>query len=233
MLRQCVVYFLLFRERSPVENPKRRGRGRGRERDMGIRDFIGSTTDKLSSPVTSACRSSYNISRSAVTTVNSVVVENVVPTVNHYVSDEEGRAEIGRFATSFVKNTAVYGAQECLKWAAGPVYNIASRSLRDVKTEDYKDEVQKLQAKVDRLERKLSGAENVHDDVKFERESSVGKNYHADLKFESRVVPGLNSNAHLEPDDMIRNFMLKELISGRFMFDNPMVPGVKKSRKDP
>ncbi|XP_058211015.1 uncharacterized protein LOC131323316 isoform X1 [Rhododendron vialii] len=210
---------------------------------MGIRDFISSTTDKLSSPVTAACRSSYNISRGAVTTVNSVVMENVVPTVNYYVSDEEGRAVIGRFATSFVKNTAVYGAQECLKWATGPVYNIASRSLCDVKAEDYKelkmktdhykDEVQKLQDLVNRLERKLSGGENVQDDVKFKRESSVGKNYHADLKFESRVVPCLNSNAHLEPEDVIRIFTMKEFISGRFMFDNLVVPGVKKSSKDP
>ncbi|KAG5551210.1 hypothetical protein RHGRI_009589 [Rhododendron griersonianum] len=210
---------------------------------MGIWDSIRSTTDKLSSPVTAACWSSYNISRSAVTKVNSVVKENVVPAVNYYVSDEEGRAVIGRFATSFVKNTAVYGAQEGLKWVTGPVYYIASRSLFDVETEDYKevkmktdhykDEVQKLQAKVDRLERKLSGGENVQDDVKFERESSVGKNYHADLKFESRVVPCLNSNAHLEPDDVLRIFMMKEFNHGRLMLDYLLVPGVKKSRKDP
>lgn len=102
-----------------------------------------------------------------------------------------------------------------------------------MKTEDYKDEVQTLQAKVDRLERKLSGGENVQDDVKFERESSVGKNYHADLKFESRVVPCLNSNAHLEPDDVLRIFMMKEFNHGRLMLDYLLVPGVKKSRKDP
>lgn len=96
---------------------------------MGIQDFnnfISSTTDKLSSPVMAACWSSYNISRSAVTTVNSVVMEKVVPTVNYYVSDEEGRAVIGRFATSFVKNTAVYGAQECLKWATGLIHFLSS-----------------------------------------------------------------------------------------------------------
>ncbi|KAH7844109.1 hypothetical protein Vadar_024470 [Vaccinium darrowii] len=184
-------------------------------------------------PVTDACRSSCDFSRTAVTRINRAFMEKVVPTLNHYVYEEEGRAKTSRVAASFAKNAAFEG----LKWVPGgvPIWNIVSPSLRDAKNEDYKEVVKNLQARIDILERESSGSKNIPDDVKLEREASVFKMNQADVKFESRVVPGSNSNTNLKPDDVIRIFMMKEVYGGN-MFDDLGAPGIrhgKISRKKP
>ncbi|KAF7144475.1 hypothetical protein RHSIM_Rhsim04G0017700 [Rhododendron simsii] len=195
----------------------------GKAKDFVPRTGTGEVSNKAKDAVRAACRSSYDFGQTAAA-VGSAVAEKVGTTMNQYVPDERGRAKIGRFATSFVRNAAVYGLPEVLKyWVPGgvPVYYIASRSLRDVKTEHYEEaktktehyeeELNRLRAEVDKLERKLSsGGQNIQDDVKFGRESSVGENSQADVKFESGAVSCLNSNAHLKADGTIRMCMMKE-----------------------
>ncbi|KAF7146557.1 hypothetical protein RHSIM_Rhsim04G0017600 [Rhododendron simsii] len=166
------------------------------------KDSVGYRTSEVSNKVKDVIGATYQISydfsRATAAKVSGAVTEKVVPTVNQYMPDERGRAKIGRFATSFVKNAAVYGLPVVLGyWFPGgvPVFDIASQSLRDVKTEDYeaktktehcKEELKRLLGEVDKLERELSGgAQNIQDDVKPERESSVGKDNRADAKFES------------------------------------------------
>lgn len=214
---------------------------------MGILDSIYSATYSATekakqiapdlTPVTAACRSSCNYSWTAVSKVNSVIMENVVPTLKYYVNDEGGREKTGRVAVSCAKHAAFEG----LKWVPGgvPMWNIVSRSLRDAKTEDYNKELgkklQDLEDRIDRLERESSGSKNISDDVKLEREASVFKMNQADVKFETRVVPCSNSNKNSKPDDVIRVFMMKE-VYGRNMFDYLVAPGVrhgKISRKEP
>lgn len=153
---------------------------------MGIWDSIHSATYSAYSAtekakqiapdltaVTAACRSSCNYSWTAVTKVNNVIMENVVPTLNYYVNDEEGREKTGRVAVSFANHAAFEG----LKWVPGgvPMWNIVSRSLRDAKTEDYNKELgkklQDLEDRIDRLEIESSGHKNMPDDVKLEREA--------------------------------------------------------------
>ncbi|KAE9456450.1 hypothetical protein C3L33_11661, partial [Rhododendron williamsianum] len=148
------------------------------------KDSLGYRTSKVSNKAKDVFRAayqiSYDISRTTATKVSSAVTEKVVPTVNQYVPDERGRAKIGRFAASFVKNAAFYGLPVVFEyWVPGGdlLYNIALRSLRDVETEDYKqvetktehcnDELKKSQAKVNKLERKLSGGveDNMFDDL--------------------------------------------------------------------
>lgn len=102
---------------------------------MGILDSIYSATYSAYSatekakqiapdltPVTAACRSSCNYSWTAVTKVNSVIVENVVPTLNYYVYDEQGREMTGRVAVSFAKHAAFEG----LKWVPGLIQYLFS-----------------------------------------------------------------------------------------------------------
>ncbi|KAI8557748.1 hypothetical protein RHMOL_Rhmol04G0033700 [Rhododendron molle] len=196
----------------------------GKAKDFVPRTGTGEVSNKAKDAVRAACWSSYDFGQTAAAKVGSAVAEKVGTTVNQYVPDERGRAKIGRFATSFVRNAAVYGLPEVLRyWVPGgvPVYYIASRSLHDVKTEDYEEaktktehyeeELKRLRAEVDKLERKLSGGgQNIKDDVKFERESSVGENNQADAKFESGTASCLNSNADLKADDTIRMCMMKE-----------------------
>ncbi|KAG5551209.1 hypothetical protein RHGRI_009588 [Rhododendron griersonianum] len=206
----------------------------GKAKDFVPRTGTGEVSNKAKDAVRAACQISYDFGQTAAAKVGSAVAEKVGTTVNQYVPDERGRAKIGRFATSFVRNAAVYGLPEVLKyWVPGgvPVYYIASRSLRDVKTEDFEDvktktehyeeaktktelyeeELKRLRAEVDKLERKLSGGgQNIQDDVKLERESSVGKDNQADAEFESGAASCLNSNVHLKEDDTIGMCMMKE-----------------------
>ncbi|KAE9456451.1 hypothetical protein C3L33_11662, partial [Rhododendron williamsianum] len=212
----------------------------GKAKDFVPRTGTGEVSNKAKDAVRAACQISYDFGQTAAAKVGSAVAEKVGTTVNQYVPNERGRAKIGRFATSFVRNAAVYGLPEVLKyWVPGlihyslslsfvtvyaggvPVYYIASRSLRDVKTEDYEEaktktehyeeELKRLRAEVDKLERKLSGGgQNIQDDVKLERESSVGKDNQADAEFEYGGASCLNSNADLKADDTIRMCMMKE-----------------------
>lgn len=67
----------------------------------------------------------WDLINSAKTAVNRVVEENL--------HNGEGRAQIGRIATSFIKNAAVYGFHEGLRWIPGGimVHNIVKKGLKD------------------------------------------------------------------------------------------------------
>ncbi|KAG5551214.1 hypothetical protein RHGRI_009592 [Rhododendron griersonianum] len=66
----------------------------------------------------------------------TAVEENVVPAMNEYVHDEEGRARIARRATRFARIAAGYGFRVGLRWVPGgtlmyDMYDIVMEGLKD------------------------------------------------------------------------------------------------------
>ncbi|XP_052208628.1 uncharacterized protein LOC127812274 isoform X1 [Diospyros lotus] len=198
---------------------------------MGMWEFISATTETVKrnapdlSSVKGACRSSYNFAWTAVGKADRAVRDNVVVNrVNHHLANDEDRAKIGRLA----KNAAFYGFQEGIKYIPGgtPIVNILSRSLQDEKkkkTEDNKQAIEALQARITKLEKESGG--KLPDGVE-----TVSRGHG---KEDSRA--GQYSNANQKPEDAIRIFMMKEF-SGRHItgkiFDDLFVPGVGRQRNE-
>ncbi|XP_057474963.1 uncharacterized protein LOC130763040 isoform X2 [Actinidia eriantha] len=194
-----------------------------REREMGIMEFVNATTGKVKqnapdlTSVEGACRSTYGYGWTTVAKIDNAVRENVVPTLNPYLPDDEGWAKIGRFATTFAKNTSDFAFHEVIKCVPGgaPVYKIALQSLRDEKPEDYKELLKHTQARLDKLERELA--------------NNQAKTLSPDVKVDPQTAPRLELNASLKPEDVIRIFMMKEF-GGRYMFDDLVVPVVGRGK---
>ncbi|KAL7218186.1 hypothetical protein ACSBR2_011458 [Camellia fascicularis] len=191
---------------------------------MGMWDLINSSSDavKRNAPDLSflreAWRSTYGYSWSAVSKIDNAVRVGVVEKVNHYLPDEEGKAKIGRLA----KNAAVYACHEGLKGLPLPggvsIYNIVTRSLRDEKTEDYKEAMKTLQARIDTLESESNHYRKLLEEAQMLR---------CDIQLESQNAPCLNSNTIInqKPEDVIRMFMVKEFV-GRHVLGYLIVPRV-------
>ncbi|XP_028114374.1 uncharacterized protein LOC114312336, partial [Camellia sinensis] len=172
-----------------------------------------------------AWRSTYGYSWSAVSKIDNAGRVGVVERVNHYLPDEEGKAKIGRFA----KNAAVYACHEGLKCLPLPggvsIYNIVARSLRDEKTEDYKETIKTLQVRIVRLESESNHYRKLLEEAQMLR---------YDIQLESQNAPRLNSNTNVnqKPEDVIRMFMIKKFV-GRHVLGHLIVPevGHEKNQK--
>lgn len=92
-----------------------------------LRYRTNEVSNKAKDVIGAAYKNSYDFSQTTATKVSTAVMEKVIPTVNQYVPDEQGRAKIGKFATSFVRNAAVYGLPMFLRyWVPGLIYLLSS-----------------------------------------------------------------------------------------------------------
>ncbi|KAL6975982.1 hypothetical protein U1Q18_024777 [Sarracenia purpurea var. burkii] len=111
------------------------------------------------------------------------------------------------------------------------IYNVVSRSLvdekslRDEKTEDYKEVIETLQARIGRLEKESScGCKKLHN----QSEMLLS----CDAKLDSQIAQCLDSNGNQKPEEVLRIFMMKEFVGGH-IFDDLLIPGVphRKNQK--
>ncbi|KAF8391404.1 hypothetical protein HHK36_023708 [Tetracentron sinense] len=193
---------------------------------MGLWDVMYSTADTIKqnapdlTPVKKACRSSYDLSWSAVSKINAARVYGIQK-LSQYSPDAQGWDRIRTVSTNILKNTAHYGLQEGTKSVPGgyPVYKIISQSLGGTKSENpkkeesekLKEEVKFMQAKMDKMEKDWN---------------------HYKMSLERTPTNTLQSDPieHEKPEDIINNFMRKEFM-GRNFLDALIVPGVR-SRKN-
>ena len=98
---------------------------------MGVWEFVNATTDKVKqnapdlTTVKGACRSTYGYGWTTVAKLDNAVRENVVPTLNRYLPDDEGWVRIGRFTTTLAKNTATFAFREGIKSVPGKLISLS------------------------------------------------------------------------------------------------------------
>ncbi|GFZ12558.1 hypothetical protein Acr_23g0009430 [Actinidia rufa] len=134
-----------------------------------IMEFINATTDKVKqnapdlTSVNCACRSTYDYGWTTVAKLDNAVRENVVPTLNPYLPDDEGWAKIGRFA----KNTAEFAFQEGIKRFPGgsQLYKFVKEELKDQpssfnpkenKKPDLTVVMEEMQAKMEKMQEDMN-----------------------------------------------------------------------------
>ena len=103
---------------------------------MGFWDVVYSTGDKLKgitpdlSTAKRAGGAAYNFTSVAVVKVDQAVRVDGIPKLYQYFSDEENRAQIGRFTTTLAKNTGKYVVQEGYKHIPGLILHLSLSFFR-------------------------------------------------------------------------------------------------------
>ncbi|KAJ9551403.1 hypothetical protein OSB04_015448 [Centaurea solstitialis] len=190
---------------------------------MGFWDVIYSAGDRVAGitpDLSTAKRAAYDSTAAAVAKVDQAVRSvDSIPKLN-----EETKAQIGLFATTFAKHTGKYAVQEGYKLI--PVYymctcsfvgaTVATKLLSDVmlevKQETDKDGTKAMQARIDSLEEDLK---------KSTSQQEISRQ-------NSNLNP--NGGGTENTKDMINMFMKTEFV-GNHMFRDLMVPKLPCTEK--
>ncbi|KAL9226580.1 hypothetical protein vseg_002377 [Gypsophila vaccaria] len=165
---------------------------------------LRSTTDTLKqktpdiSPVTSACRKTYDATATTTVHVTRAVTAKA-RVVHDSLSDDQLRGDVTRVARNLSVNGALYFVRS---YGAGPIIDIVSRSWHDGKTDSQKDRLKELEVKVAKLEKELSSSKKLSE--------------HSDVA-QSKTAPSKSQDEreNQKPETVSRSFMMQQVIGSK------------------
>ncbi|KMT11341.1 hypothetical protein BVRB_5g106740 [Beta vulgaris subsp. vulgaris] len=191
---------------------------------MGVWEWIYSATDAVKqktpdlTPATEFGRKTYDYCRHTTSYAAAGGVAKARD-LHQYLSDDQVRDNLGRFAKSASKNGALYLARS---YGGGPIIDIVSRSVQEKKTDSEKDRIKELETKVAKLEKELICR-------KIAEQSELPK---VVTTSNSQDEANVGAIMNQTPDDVLKIFMMKPFV-GTKLFDNLMIPvGAESKRKE-
>ncbi|KAH9604028.1 hypothetical protein KSS87_015015 [Heliosperma pusillum] len=193
---------------------------------MGMWEWLTSATDTLKhktpdiTPVSEACRKSYDATRTATVHVSRAVTTKA-RVVHGCLSDDQVRGDVTRIAKNLSFNGALFLVRS---YVGGPIIDIVSRSLHDGKADSQKERLKDLEVKVAKLEKELNNR-------KMSEDSQIPPKPMTSISQDGTYQPSAIEDQRLK--SVLRNFMTQHFV-GTTLFDNLIIPGhVKKENLAP
>ncbi|XP_077243281.1 uncharacterized protein LOC143883848 isoform X2 [Tasmannia lanceolata] len=202
---------------------------------MGLLDFLYSSGDIVKrnapdlTPVSTACRSSYNLGCAAVTKIDNAVRVDGTQILNQYLPDSEGWKKVGRISKNVVKYAVDSAVKESLKGVSGvQIYKIVKEELkdqnspgcvRDFKKLGHDKELKEVKEKIEKVLEEMNKI-NEHNKIlqeRIKRLESPPNTFQVDFELVRK------------PEEVISLFMMKGFMGPRLL-DALIVPKVVKER---
>ncbi|XP_073312743.1 uncharacterized protein [Primulina huaijiensis] len=195
-------------------------------REMGIWEFIGSTTEAVKrnspdlTPLKNQAGASYEHGSAACARIDRAVRNNGFHGLTQWMPENK---TIGLYASKFAKHTAHYGLQEGYKLIPGgvAVSKIITNTLNDVKNENLKSEKLQTSSREKVVTPSFGRLYLIDGEDMLSRggkETASNRDYHINLATKET------------PEDVIGVFMKTEFCGTRFL-DDLMVPKVTRGKK--
>lgn len=178
---------------------------------MAVWDWIYSATDAVKqktpdiTPATEVCRKSYTFCRDSTVHVAGAATTKARE-LHEYMSDDEVRDNLSRFAVNISKNSALYIARS---YGVGPVIDIVSRSVQGKKTDAHNGRIEELENKVAKLEKELNSRI-------IPQHSEIPRTMTA---MKSQDEPKFSSIVNERPEDVLKIFMMEQFVATK-LFNN-------------
>ncbi|KAK9683278.1 hypothetical protein RND81_10G128600 [Saponaria officinalis] len=154
-------------------------------------------------PVTAACRKTYDVTTSTTVHVTRAVTATARD-VHECLSDDQRRGDVTRVAKDLSVNGALY---LCRSYGGGPIIDIVSRSWHGGKVDSQKEKLKELEVKVAKLEKELNSSRKLSEQTIVPPKIAPSKSKDES----SQPCAGTNQG----PKTVLRNIMMQRFVSSK------------------